>query len=355
MALAGLETLGMIGSNVALMPLARWSRRGRSWLKKRAQEILEDIAAHRGLSPDELEDQTAPTLGLDDKGALTLDYGPRRFHVTFDEGLQPRIHNEEGERVAKIPPVRKSDDSALAKAAKKTWATPKKDVDALSKGQIERLERAMTSARTWTVEDFEAYLVQHPLVGHLVRRLVFAQEHAQGDGSTLATFRVGDELGYSNAADDDIELAADAPIRIVHPVRIDEAELAQWASLFADYEILQPFMQLGRTVHRLKPADVGERDLARGVGIKAYTGRIFALKTRGWIFGGAPSYLDSISKDLTPGVRASISWEDGIDLQNPKMREHKVNIVRVHGDLTLDQLDALTFSELVTDVESLRS
>ncbi|MFK8000649.1 MAG: DUF4132 domain-containing protein [Polyangiales bacterium] len=350
--LAGLEALGMIGSEVALMPLGRWSRRGRSWLKKAAQQVLGDIAAERGLSADELEDQTAPSLGLDAGGSLTLDYGPRRFTVTFDEHLHPLIHDEAGERVAKIPAVRKSDDGALAKAAKKTWSTLKKDAEALAKDQVERLQRAMASERSWSAHEFEKHLVGHPFVGHLARRLVFA--HARS-GAPLTTFRVRDDLGYSNAADDDVTLAADARISVVHPVHISDDELKQWGSLFADYEIGQPFAQLGRPVHRPSAADVGEFELVRAHDIKAYTGRIFALKTRGWTLGGDPYAFVSASKELAPGVSAAILWKEPIEMGNPEMREHTVTGVRIHGELTLDKLDPLLFSEFVTDVESLRS
>lgn len=352
-ALAGLDALGMMGSNVALMPLARWSRRARPWLKTGAQQLLQAIAEQRELSPDELEDQTAPTLGLDDKGGLTLDYGPRRFFVRFDEHLLPRIRNEEGEVVAKIPPVRKTDNEALAKAAKKTWAALKKDADALSKGQVERLERAMTSKRSWSVEEFETHLVRHPLVGHLVRRLVFV--HERGGKKVPQTFRVGEELHYANADDDACDVSGGGRVRIVHPVHLESDELALWVGVFSDYEILQPFAQLGRVVHRPKPGDAGKQELGGAAGIAAYTGRIFALKNRGWVLGGDPYSMDSASKEIAPGVSASISWEEGIELERPKMQEHKIRQIRIYGELTLDELDALTFSELVMDVESLRS
>lgn len=352
-ALAGLEALGMIGSDVALMPLGRWSRRGRSWLKKGAQEILEDIAAHRGLSPDELEDQTAPTLGLDAGGSLTLDYGPRRFTVTFDEHLHPQIRDEDGERVAKVPAVRKTDDKALAKAAKKTWSTLKKDAENLAKDQVDRLQRAMASTRTWSVEEFETHLVGHPFVGHLARRLVFRQEHDR----SFNTFRVAEDRSYSSATDDDVELSTSARICVVHPVHISDDELKQWGSLFADYEIGQPFAQLGRVVYRPSASDVGQFDLARAVGIKAYTGRLYALKTRGWTLGGDTYTLLRASKQLASGISAVISWSEPIELEvvKPEMKEHTVTGVQLHGELTLDELDPLLFSEFVTDVESLRS
>lgn len=352
--LAGLEALGMIGSEVALMPLGRWSRRGRSWLMKAAQQVLGDIAAERGLSADELEDQTAPSLGLDEAGSLTLDYGPRRFTVTFDEQLHPLIHDEAGERVAKIPAVRKSDDTDLAKASKKTWATLKKDAEALAKDQVDRLQRAMASERSWSVDEFEKHLVGHPFVGHLARRLVFGQVREEG---ALNTFRVAEDRSYSSAADDEVTLVAGARIRIAHPVHIGDLELKRWAELFADYEIGQPFTQLGRPVFRPSPADVGEFGLTRAAGIKAYTGRIFALKTRGWSLGGDMYRLVHASKQLAPGISAIITWSEPIELEvvKPEMKEHTVTGVRVDGEFTLDKLDPLLFSEFVADVESLRS
>ena len=97
--------------------------------------------------------------------------------------------------------------------------------------------------------------------------------------------------------------------------------------------------------------------MARAVGIKAYTGRLYALKTRGWTLGGDTYTLLRASKELASGISAVISWSEPIELEvvKPEMKEHTVTGVQLHGELTLDELDPLLFSEFVTDVESLRS
>ena len=80
---------------------------------------LPEVAAARSLSPDELEDRTAPDLGLDDQGTLLLDFGPRAFRVGFDEHLVPFVRTAEGERLAALPRPTKADDAAKAVFARK--------------------------------------------------------------------------------------------------------------------------------------------------------------------------------------------------------------------------------------------
>jgi len=162
--LLGLDALALLGSDVALMYIGRWTRSAsRAWLKRAAQETLSAVAEERGLSNDELEDRTAPDLGLDDDGSLVLDYGPRSFRVVFDEHLSPSILDDDGKRLAAVAPIRKTDDEAEAKAAKARWAALKKDAAKVAAAQSERLERALATGRRWAAADFERYLVRHPL------------------------------------------------------------------------------------------------------------------------------------------------------------------------------------------------
>ena len=196
-----LEVLSMIGTDLALMHVARRARSGtRQWLKAAAAEVLDDVAAERGLSPDELEDRTAPDLGLDASGSLTLDYGPRRYRVRFDEGLRPSLIDEAGALVPRIPSVRKTDDAEKAKAAKRAWKALKSDAEKIARSQIERLERAMATGRGWSLADFRAFLVDHPLVRHLTQRLICG---AFVDGELRACFRVAEDGTFADIEDDE--------------------------------------------------------------------------------------------------------------------------------------------------------
>ena len=71
----------------------------------------------------------------------------------------------------------------------------------------------------------------------------------------------------ADAEDDAITLADDTTVGIAHPLHLGE-QLGAWSELFADYEILQPFPQLGRDTHAPDPAGArGPRVLHRLEGV----------------------------------------------------------------------------------------
>ena len=59
-----------------------------------------------------------------------------------------------------------------------------------------------------------------------------------------------------------------------------------WSELFADYEILQPFPQLGRPVYRLNEEEAASSMLTRFENRVVPTGKILGLTNRGWERGG---------------------------------------------------------------------
>ena len=79
--------------------------------------------------------------------------------------------------------------------------------------------------------------------------------------------------------DDD---ARDVRIGLPHPVHISGPELAAWARAFQDYEILQPFPQLGRPVFRRTPEQAAALALRDLEGTTVPTARLLGLEGRGW-------------------------------------------------------------------------
>lgn len=350
----GLEVLGRVGSDVALMHVGRWARAGRrQWLKDGAAEVLETVAAARGLTADELEDRTAPDLDLVPDGTRLLDFGPRRFRVSFDERLAPFLLDESGQRLRAIPSARKSDDPKLVATAKTAWAALRKDAEHAATTQVARLERAMTSRRRWPASEFRSFLVDHALVGHLARRLLFG---AYEDGDLRASFRIAEDRTLADVDDSLFALSEGARAGVVHPIELDPEALARWTAIFGDYEIVQPFAQLARRTYRATAEELSSSELARVVGLGAFTGRLFALRARGWRLEGDPFSLETIVKDAAPGLRAVLSFEPGIETQSPEMTVHSIVSLRLEGEgaPVFARLHPIAFSELVADIEALR-
>ncbi len=277
-AVEGLNVLATIGSDVALLHLHGIAQRVPfKALKTRAQEKIAEVAEGLGLTGEQLGDRLVPDLGLDADGSTVIDYGPRQFTVGFDEQLRPYVRDADGKHRKALPAPAAKDDPELAPAERKRFAALKKDVRTVASDQVRRLEAAMVSQRSWTAGEFRELFVAHPLVWHLVRRLVWLSEV---DGKVTA-FRVAEDRTFADVEDDELTLAEEASVRLAHPLNLGE-ELGAWSELFADYEILQPFPQLGRPVHALTEEETLGHRLARFEGVTVPVGKLLGLTKRGW-------------------------------------------------------------------------
>ncbi|WP_433469761.1 DUF4132 domain-containing protein [Spirillospora sp. CA-128828] len=341
-AAAGLDVLAEIGTDVALMHLHGISRKLRfKALQDKAREKIEQIAGTLGLTRDELADRLVPDLGLDPAGGLVLDYGPRRFTVGFDEQLKPYVLDETGRPRKTLPRPGANDDPGLAPAAHKRFAALRKDVRAVAAGQVPRLETAMVERRCWPLPDFERLLAAHPLLRHIVRRLVWIT----GGGTT---FRVAEDGTFAGPADDALVLAATAQVRIAHRLDLTGEDLAAWERVFADYEIAQPFPQLDRPVHTLTGEERRTGHLARFDGAKVPLGRLLGLEQNGW---GHESPADAgivggMSRGLPGGATAELGFEPAVAIGGRDPAE----VVTIGGVQVTGDLDAIHASELLAEL-----
>ncbi|GAA2407582.1 hypothetical protein GCM10010191_14910 [Actinomadura vinacea] len=278
-AVKGLDVLAEIGTEVALMHLHGIAQRVKfGGLRDQARKKIGEIAEGLGLTAAELADRLVPDLGLDSAGTLVLDYGPRRFTVGFDERLKPVVSGEDGEPRLSLPKPGKNDDPELAPAAYKRFAELKKDVRSIATDQIQRLETAMLDGRCWTPSDFRRFFVEHPLTWHIARRLVWFSE----DGDRSAAFRIAEDRTFADVDDEPFTLPESARVLIPHPLLLGEAAEA-WAEVLADYEILQPFPQLGRPIEALTEAERENGRLERFEGVTVASGAVLGLARRGWV------------------------------------------------------------------------
>ncbi|MEU9017859.1 DUF4132 domain-containing protein [Actinomadura sp. NPDC048394] len=355
-AVAGLDALAAIGTELALLHLDGIARGGRyKGLQRQAQVKLREVAARKGLSDGRLADRLVPSFGLDDAGAMTLDYGPRRFTVGFDEQLRPHVTGEDGKVRKTLPKPGAKDDPALAPDAHRRFAELKKDVRAVASLQIARLEAAMVEGRTWTPGEFAAFLVRHPLMWHIARRLVWTS------GGTA--FRLAEDRTPADVHDDAFAVVDD--VRIAHPLLLGDA-LPAWAEVFADYEIVQPFLQLARPAFTLADGEGRDGALARFEGLRVPTGRILGLTRTGWdrgpaLDGGVQRWISRragahhVVIDLDPGIVAGY-----VDL-NPEQTLEHVWIAPApceHGSAPpvengFATVDSVLLSEILADLANL--
>lgn len=377
-AVTGLDVLAGIGTDVALMLLNGIAQKVKfKGLQDKAREKIDAIAEARGLTTEELEDRLAPDLGLDERGTLVLDFGPRVFRVAFDESLKPYVR-EVGEggalgaRLPDLPKPKKTDDEAMAKEAVERFKLLKKDARTIASQQLLRLEVAMCARRRWTPELFRMFLVEHPLLLYIVQRLIWGVYEVPDGGSyggTLrACFRVAEDGSFTDAEDDAFELPEGEALRIGVPHALDmpAADAAAFGQVFADYELLQPFAQIGRDTYTLSDDEKTALKLVRWSGAKVPTGKVLGLVNKGWRRGQAQDGggIWYFSKPLGASKVIELYLDPGIivgmvdEYPEQALGDVQVGTPSAWGDMQNPEpfatLDAIAASELIRDMEALR-
>jgi hypothetical protein len=302
---AGVRALGRIGTDIALTHLGSIAELSRSpAVKHEARAVLAEVARARGLTPHELADRTVPVL----------DLGP--------------------------------DDGSSA-----PWEALRGDAQAIVSAQIQRLERTMISAHGWDVSTFRSVVVGHPLVARLLRGLVLAAFDDEGSG---LLFRVTEE-GFADRHDTPVSLDGRAAVKIPHPLDIDRPELVAWGSLFADYEILQPFPQLGREVHALSEAERSATTLLRFSGARVATRRLLELLGRGWQQSTYDKHVvDFLWKPLPGDCFVRFDVQPGISVVHARSAQEQTlgPLLLFHGGdpAPFGDLDDVVTSELLGEL-----
>ncbi len=361
-AVTGLDILAAIGTDVALMHLNGIAGKARfKGLQERAREKIAAVAEARGFTPEELADRLVPDLGLEDSGTVTLDFGPRRFTIGFDEGLKPFVRDTQGVRLKDLPKPVKSDDAALAEAATERYKLMKKDAKAIAALQLMRLEQAMVSRRRWGAADFRLFFLEHPLMRHLAARVVWGVYGPQG---LQSGFRVAEDWTLADAEDTAFTMAADAQVGIAHVLEMSAEQLTAFGQLFADYEIQQPFRQLARETHALTPDEQNQTSITRFKDKTVATGSVLGLANRGWERGEAQDagWIGWFSKRLPGGLQVDAQLDPGTVVGDtsyePKQRITTLELRRTgtwapDGLVPFGQLDPILASEVLRDIDQL--
>jgi len=268
------------------------------------------LARRRGMSEGELEDTLAPTI---------LPAPPIKFGV--DDRLDPFLQTAGGTRHHTLPPT-------------STWKDLQEDVAAVSDARIRSLERAMITGRAWTVDAFRKAWLDHTLMTHVSRCVVWRT----GDRA----FRVAEDGSFADAHDDATELGK--IVAIAHPAELGEEERAKWIAVLADYRLVQPFEQMARRV--LPPvkggsvalfpmASIGQRELYEKLNAHGFT---VDFRNKG----------QYASRACT---RASGRLGLAIAFENQKVSSLTLKYERANKPVDLDAANAVDVSEIAHDLD----
>jgi hypothetical protein len=343
---AAIECLGALGSSIALSGLQaiiKFSKYEKA--QQRAREVLEDIAEMRGLTADQLEDLAIPDFGLDLAGKAVLDFGTRQFTARITPNLALELSDADGKMLKAIPKPLKNDDEKLTKQAIARWKELKDHVKNTGSQQLKRFEQAMMFRRRWDARIFQQTVVPHPLVGSMVRHLVWAI--LDKDSGDLTSFRIDTNGRAITASASAIAIAEDANIILPHPLLLHK-HLQEWRAVFAENRLEQPFPQLARAYFPIGPETEALIEARKGA--KVPLGSLRGLSKTGWTVGDSGAGIVWNMAKHIGDVRASINVDPGWSLSGADLEDFggdQAVELDIYGD------DEIAYSELVRDFMAL--
>jgi Domain of unknown function (DUF4132) len=279
-------------------------------IQEEASRQVQALADRRGWTLAELADRTVPTVGFNDDGRRSFDYGTgRSFTARLLPDVTIELRDDSGAVVKTLPPPRKTDNADAAAAAKKAFAAAKKELKTVAALQAARLHEALYIGRGWTASDWMTYLAGHPVSRLLVGRLVWI---AMLDGRAVTSFRLLEDGTLTNADDAPVECDPGWEIQLAHDSNLAIEDSQRWLEHLADYEVKPLFPQLGRellSVSETQHHDLRIEDL-QGHLLSAYALRGRAGKL-GWTRGPAADggwFYSYTKRFATSGVTAIIEF-----------------------------------------------
>lgn len=363
-AMLGLECLKLRGSETALLKLNEIANTPelRS-LQSKARQYVLDIALELNLSVEQLEDRLIPKHGFDSNARQFLSFGTREFEIGIKSGLKPFVKDSNAIRDS-LPAPGSKDDPALAREAKHTWQRIKSDLKSFAKVQSARLERAMIDKRLWIASDFNAYFLAHPLMRTLARGILWCTVDELNGREIL--FRVTAESTLSTSNEREFQLQPNQHVRIAHVLFMTQEEIGIWQEIFLDYEITQPFEQLGRKTQILPTALKDATDLSplAQQKVEAVALPTFLEKRGWWRAQPIDGYLYRHTRPFAGAKVTSIIEYSGIFAGSPHQSEDQeitrcyfVEKLLVGGDevdkqtpMLLGAVDELAISEVLNDL-----
>lgn len=342
-----------------LLALERAVRHGT--LRKTIRLAIDELAAARSMTRQELLELAVETHDLDADGQLDVALGEATARIVTDGATATLVYVDEHGRSRMSVPRAVKDAHGFTLAALRAEL---KSIRTTIAGERHRLEELMALDVRWPLERWRAHYLGHPITGALARRLIWtfrSPDDSEIHGIPLDDGTVVDAAGRSAA------IAPQAQVRLWHPIHAPRETVRAWRQRLLDEEMAQPFKQAFRETYALTPAEAETATYSN-----RFAGHIFVqsqaralLSSRGWSPVALAAWDDGIDHGVARrgyepfGLRAEFHFdpigEFGADTGGlyPYCTSDQVGFVDATDDdaVALEAVPAVVFSEAMRDVD----
>ncbi len=232
--------IAMVGSNKALRIVEMLSRKYASKRPKigvAAREALNAVAIEFNITADQLADRIIPDFGFEDL-YKTFEVGDDTYRAFVSKDNKLHYFNQDNKLRKSIPKETPKEIVAELKAIDK-------EIRVVVKAQAGRLEQYLVTERSWTVDEWNQYYRNSPIMLIYVQKLLWGLFK---DDKLVDAFYCDEDIELYNFSDEEVELENGDAIKILHPLHLTAIELEQWKKKMYDMDFDFEFPILDRVV-----------------------------------------------------------------------------------------------------------
>jgi Domain of unknown function (DUF4132) len=349
------SALAMVGTNKALLSVESISRKfanKKPAISAAANAALEAAAEELNITKDELGDRIIPTFDFDGIfKEFTIEEDTYRAFVDKDFTLCFYDDNNK---------MRKSFPKNITKELKTEFTEINKEIKNVVKSQHGRLESFLMENRKWTVEDWQTYFLNHPIMIVYATHLLWIVYGANGKiKDTILCQEDGSIVNYN---EEEVTLEDTDSIGLYHPIHLTEMENTNWNTKLYDKNFVPIFPQTNRKIftplEEELEKNVSERFNNQEIPKGADYTKSFMEKS-GWLKssgdGGSAEFskkFNSIGLTITPYIDGPTSWyQEG----NAKATMHQIYFqgANYSEKFLIKDVPPVIYSEIIASFETL--
>lgn len=245
--------LGEIASPEAVQALGHIRLRVRDErLSKQIGKAMEAAAGRAGVTVEDLQEMAALDFGLDDVGvkSLRLDDFAATLRVVSTTRVTVELARADGKTVKAVPAAIKADPTIHAEL--KQLKDIAKAVSQALPVHRQRIENLYLTKRSWPLSLWRERFLDHPIVGTVARRLIWA---IAGPDGTARSFLWHEGRPVDEKGDPATGLRNDGIVTLWHPLDAAEEDVVAWRSFLMQNKLVQPFKQAHREIYPLTDAE----------------------------------------------------------------------------------------------------
>jgi len=323
------------------------------------ENYLNEAAKEQGVSLHEIEDLAVEDFGLvnGSKDVQFEEYTAKLMILGVGKS-EIGWFKPDGTSQKTVPSFVKEKFAIKYKKLKDT----QKQIDQTTSAQRDRIDRMLRNDRTWSVENFNKYYLNHGLMSFLTNKIIWTIDN---NGKSISVMR--SNANWISLTGELIHPDENSTIKLWHPATQGVSQIKKWREFLVESKIQQPLKQAFREVYLLTEAEINTKTYSNRMAahILKQHQYVTLAKGRNWssrLLGSWDGGDQDIAELKIPEFKLKAQfWVQSVDSENAYndsgiwnyVSTDQVRFIHIETDEVLDLVDVpvIPFSEVLRDVD----